>query len=119
MHHQTYSEEKMSNSRIKKALSFVTALALTLVTLVPLSATTVMAQATTGTLTGTVADPQGGAISNAKVTVKNQDTGVEATTTATGEGNYNFPTLLPGKYTLTVEQTGFKRAVITDIDVRI
>jgi outer membrane receptor protein involved in Fe transport len=119
MNNQTYSEEKMSNSRIKKALSFVTALALTLVTLVPLSATTAMAQATTGTLTGTVADPQGGAISNAKVTAKNQDTGVEATTTATGEGNYNFPTLLPGKYTLTVEQTGFKRAVITDIDVRI
>jgi outer membrane receptor protein involved in Fe transport len=79
----------------------------------------VMAQATTGVLTGTVTDPQGGAIANVKVTAKNQETGIEQTVTASGEGNYTFPALPPGKYTVTIEQTGFKRAVVTDVDVRI
>src|ERR687885_456998 len=109
----------MSHSRGRKAAAFVTALALVLTTLVPLSATPAMAQATTGVLTGTVADPTGAAIPNAKVTAKNQDTGKEDTTTASGEGVYSFPTLPPGKYTVTVEAPGFKRAVTTDVDVRI
>lgn len=108
----------MSNSRSRRALSFVMALALTLVSLVPLS-TPVMAQATTGVLTGTIADPSGAAIPGARITVKNQATGVEQTVTGTGEGNYTFPTLPPGKYTITVEAAGFRRAITTDVDVRI
>jgi outer membrane receptor protein involved in Fe transport len=108
----------MSIHRSRKTLSLLTAFVLSLATLLPLSMP-VMAQATTGVLTGTVTDPQGGAIPNAKVTVKNQETGVEQSITATGEGNYTFPTLPPGKYTVTVEAQGFKRSVITDVDVRI
>ncbi|MFN2597204.1 MAG: carboxypeptidase regulatory-like domain-containing protein, partial [Pyrinomonadaceae bacterium] len=100
-------------------MAFVTALALTLVSLVPLSATPAMAQASTGILTGTIADPSGAAIPNAKVTAKNQETAKEDTVAATGEGNYTFPSLPPGKYTVTVEAAGFKRAVTTDVDVRI
>ena len=109
----------MRKSRIRKALSFAAALALTLATLVPLTATTAMAQATTGVLTGTVNDPQGGAIASAKVTARNQDTGVEQTVNATGEGGYNFPRLQPGKYTVVVEAQGFKRSEVKDVDVRI
>jgi hypothetical protein len=90
-----------------------------LLSLMPFSAIPVMAQATTGVLTGTVADPQGGAISNAKVTAKNQETGVETTVNSTGEGTYTFPALAPGKYTVTAEAQGFKRAQVTDMEVRI
>ncbi|MCA1630298.1 MAG: carboxypeptidase regulatory-like domain-containing protein [Acidobacteria bacterium] len=100
-------------------MALVTALALTLGLLLPLSVTPAMAQATTGVLTGTVADPQGGAIAGAKVTAKNQDTGVSVDTVANGEGNYTFPQLAPGRYTLTVEAQGFKRSEVKDVDVRI
>src|ERR1700750_2038698 len=90
-----------------------------LLSLMPFSAIPVAAQATTGVLTGTIADPQGGAISNAKVTAKNQETGVETTVKSTGEGTYTFPALAPGKYTVTAEAQGFKRAQVTDMEVRI
>jgi outer membrane receptor protein involved in Fe transport len=109
----------MSSSRSRKALSFVTALAITLVTLVPLSATTAMAQATTGVLTGTVVDPGGAAVVKAKVTAKNQDTGYETSGETNGDGNYTFPQVPPGKYTVTVEATGFKRSEVKEVDVRI
>src|SRR4051812_48578065 len=84
-----------------------------LLSLMPFSAIPVAAQATTGVLTGTVADPQGGAIANAKVVAKNQETGVETTVSSTGVGSYTFPALPPGKYTVTAEAQGFKRAQIT------
>lgn len=90
-----------------------------LISLMPISATTAIAQATTGVLTGTVTDPRGSAIAGAKVTAKNQNTGVEQTVTASGEGSYTFPTLPPGKYVVTIEQSGFKHAQVTDVDVRI
>jgi outer membrane receptor protein involved in Fe transport len=79
-----------------------------------------MAQATTGTIRGTVNDPGGAAVVGATVKAKNQATGVEtAPFKTTGEGNYDIPNLQPGKYTLTVESSGFKRTQITDVTVTI
>ena len=56
----------------------------------------VMAQATTGTLRGTVTDAQGGVIAGANVTVKNEATGASATFTTNSEGTFDAPALLPG-----------------------
>src|SRR5204863_479210 len=42
-----------------------------------------------------------------------------STTVTNGEGNYMIPYLTPGKYTVTVELTGFKKLVREGIDVRI
>src|SRR3989440_690304 len=107
-------------STFRKTLSFVTAFILTLATIVPLTVTPVMAQATTGNLTGTVKDQNGAAIAGAKVSAANQETG-ETTSpfTTTGEGNYRIPNLKPGHYTITVEATGFKKAVTTDFEVKV
>ena len=106
-------------NRYRKALAFATAFALTLVTLVPLSATPVMAQATTGNLTGTVTDPGGAAIVGARVVATNQETQTQYEFTTTGEGNFRIPNLPPGRYNVTVEAAGFKRAQITDVEVRL
>jgi outer membrane receptor protein involved in Fe transport len=88
--------------------------------ILPLSAIPAAAQATTGTLRGVVADPNGGIVVGATVTAKNESTGtVTQQTTTTGEGVFEFASLLPGTYTVTVESTGFKRAVSTGVQVKV
>src|SRR4051812_9334432 len=75
------------------------------------------AQRITGTLRGGVSDQNGAAVAQAKISAKNQQTGVEEHTTSTTNGSYEFPTLLPGPYTLTVESQGFRQGVTTDLSV--
>ena len=55
-------------------------------------------QATTGTIQGTIQDPSGAAVPNAKVVVKNVDTGNERTVTSDGEGRFLVPLLGVGNY---------------------
>jgi outer membrane receptor protein involved in Fe transport len=77
-------------------------------------------QAQTGTLRGTVTDPNGGVVAGATVTAKNQSTGFSSPATTNGDGQYVIPNLAPGKYTVTVESTaGFKKAAVTDVTVTI
>ena len=56
---------------------------------------------------GTVADVSQGAIPNAKVTVRNEATGVVRETVTNAEGIYRVSSLGPGTYTITVEKSGF------------
>src|SRR2546421_275255 len=76
-----------------------------------------LAQRTTGSLRGQVLDPQGAAVANAKVTVTNQATGVVQSAQTTSAGTWNFPSILPGKYTVSVEGTGFKGFAKKDVTV--
>lgn len=77
------------------------------------------AQVSTGSIAGQVADPNGAAVPGAKVTAKNDATGVEATTETSNFGLYVFPALSTGPYTITVEKTGFKKATRSNLEVRI
>jgi len=87
----------MSSTRKAKALALVTSLVLALMAVLPLTNLTVMAQATTGTLRGTVTDANGAAISGATVTVKNENTGTSTTPlAASSEGNFDVAALQPG-----------------------
>jgi outer membrane receptor protein involved in Fe transport len=83
--------------------------------------TSAFAQATKGTLRGTVTDPNGHVVAGATVTATNQSTGVKTGTyTTNNEGIYVIPDLLPGQYTVTVEPiSGFSRKVVKDVDVQI
>src|SRR5436305_14573146 len=65
------------------------------------------AQTITGSVNGTVTDPSGAVIPNAKVTAINVDTGVTTETTTNGEGIYNIRFLQIGNYKVTVDSTGF------------
>jgi hypothetical protein len=58
---------------------------------------------------GTVTDPKGSVVPNAKVTATNDDTGVSHDTLTTGEGFYRISGLPPGTYTLTVDAAGFAK----------
>jgi hypothetical protein len=84
-----------------------------------LAAIAVMAQATTGSLRGTVTDANGGVVSGAAVTVKNDATGGTATATTNSEGTFETTFLQPGDYTVTVEAANFKRSVSTGVAIKI
>lgn len=66
---------------------------------------------------GSVTDTQGAAVVGATVTLTNKETNKTQQTTSGAEGFYRFSELPPGNYTLTVEQTGFKKKVLDNVTV--
>lgn len=64
-------------------------------------------RAQTATISGTVTDPSGAGVSGAKVTAKNEATGVERSTETSDSGAYSIPNVKPGRYDVQVERTGF------------
>ena len=66
------------------------------------SATLARAQSDRGTITGTVTDPAGAVVPNAKVTATNLETNEVRETTTSGEGSYTLPELKAGPYKVTV-----------------
>ena len=73
----------------------------------------------TSTINGTVTDPSGAVIPNAKVTISNQETGNAQTTTTNSSGIYDMPGLSVGHYDLSVSAPGFttykKSGIVVDI----
>jgi Carboxypeptidase regulatory-like domain/TonB-dependent Receptor Plug Domain/TonB dependent receptor len=65
------------------------------------------AQTITGSVNGTVTDPTGAVIANAKVTATNVDTGIETLSTTNTDGIYNIRFLQIGNYKVKVEAPGF------------
>jgi hypothetical protein len=66
------------------------------------------AQVQNGQINGTVTDPSGAAIANAKVTVVNVSTNLTLTTTTNSTGNYIVRAVPAGSYKITSEASGFK-----------
>lgn len=60
-------------------------------------------------LNGTVTDPTGAAIPQARVTLTNVDTNLALTAESNNSGLYRFPTVPPGHYSLTTEVKGFQK----------
>ena len=75
------------------------------------SAVLLFAQGTGGRILGRVADPSGAVLSNAKVVATNDATGVAHDTLTNDSGDYVFPELPVGTYSLTFDLTGFKKAI--------
>src|ERR1700731_3534946 len=69
---------------------------------------TAFAQVQNSQFTGTVSDPTGAAIANAKITVTNPATNLSLSTTTNSSGNYTMKEVPPGTYKITVEAPGFK-----------
>jgi hypothetical protein len=70
-------------------------------------------------ITGLIKDASASAIPNATVTLVNQDTGVLRTFKSDAEGRYRFAAVLPGRYSLKVEATGFSASTLADIVLNI
>src|SRR5437588_4017873 len=76
-------------------------------------AATAIAQQSTATLTGTVMDPTGAVIPNAKVTITNKNTQEVRRAQTDSNGYYSQAALPPGTYSVTAEAPNFQ-AVTAD-----
>ena len=70
-------------------------------------------------LDGTVTDGSGGAISGAKVQVKDLERNAVMTLTTNDSGLYSAPLLRPGQYEVTIEAPGFRREVRSGIVLQV
>jgi len=77
------------------------------------------AQGTGGRILGRVADPTGALLGGVKVTAINQATGVGRDTQTSDSGDYVFPDLPVGTYTLSFELAGFKKDVRKSISLDV
>src|SRR5215471_15412099 len=117
---KTKKEENMNRFRSMKKTAPWVAFLLFSALVFPFMTPVALAQATTGSIRGVATDQTGAVVPDATVVAKNQETGVTSPVNkTTSDGVYNISNLIPGKYTLTVEAPNFKRAVFTDIDVKV
>jgi len=72
-----------------------------------------------GTIAGTVTDTSGAAVANASVTLTNLDNAQKHSIETDASGNYTFVSILPGRYKLEGEKTGFKKFLREPIEVQI
>src|SRR6266567_8253503 len=77
------------------------------------------AQFDNGSLVGTVRDASGAAVSGATVTATQTSTGFVAKAATNSSGDYEFPDLKAGVYSVLAEFTGFSAARATDINVAV
>ncbi len=76
-----------------------------------------LGQAVSATLLGTVQDSTGAAVSNAKITAVDAATGAIHQAATNASGNYTFPDLQPGTYSVTAEAAGFKKETHQNVDL--
>jgi hypothetical protein len=76
-------------------------------------------QAITGTIAGTVLDPSGTTVPGAAVALKNEDTGFVIKSASSAAGEFVFPLLPGGRYTLTATHPGFKSFIKEHIVVEV
>src|ERR1041385_5287111 len=80
-----------------------------------LAVSSAFAQSSAATIGGRVVDSTGAAIAGAEVHVINQVDRNTRTFTTTGTGDFLFPNLEPGIYTVTAKATGFKAIERKDV----
>jgi Carboxypeptidase regulatory-like domain len=76
-------------------------------------------QSTFGTVDGTVVDPSGAAVADAKVTLTNTGTQEKRTQATGSEGLYQFVNVTPGEYRLDIEKPGFKHYKHENVVVQV
>ncbi len=78
---------------------------------------TSLGQGIFATLTGVVADPSGGVVPNAKITLRDSSSGSTRDTLTNGSGYYTFASVPVGNYELTVQFHGFRQYKASDISL--
>src|SRR2546425_11888525 len=77
------------------------------------------AQATTGVIQGTIADPTGAAVPDARVEAKNLDTNFTRSQDTDAAGRFAFLQMPPGRYTVTASKPGFATMVQENVDLTV
>lgn len=82
-------------------------------------ASTIFGQTNSARLEGTVQDPTGAVVPNAKLTLINVKTQSHAEATSDAAGNFSFASVLPGTYDLTAEVGGFRKSSVNNIELNV
>ena len=75
--------------------------------------------ATTGAVVGTVTDPQQAAVAGAKIVLQNLNINATLEQTSGANGQYSFPTVLPGAYKVSATMKGFRSVTIANFTVEV
>ena len=97
----------------------VPVLALALFALLATCTSLTVAQSTGGRVLGRITDPSGAVLSGVKVVLTNQATGASRDATTSSGGDYVFVEVVPGKYDVAFEHSGFKKNVSKDVLVEV
>jgi hypothetical protein len=73
----------------------------------------------TGAVAGVVMDGSGRSVAGATVQVTGEDTGLTRQTSSSGTGDFSIPVLPTGRYSLTVEKTGFSKLEQKNLNVTV
>ena len=103
-------------SHVRKGLFFCLGLTFALLFF---SASTATAQQVFGSIYGTVTDPSGSPVNNAKVTVTDVTKGTSFEVNTNDSGIYTKTNLIPDQYTVSIEAPGFQKAVSNPITVQV
>jgi hypothetical protein len=83
------------------------------------SSSNLPAQEVIAHIRGAVVDPSGAAVPGAEVRATNTQTQVSATVASNDDGSYEFLSLPPGTYDVTVTKTGFRTATARNITLTL
>ena len=81
--------------------------------------TLLIGQTFRGSIAGVVTDASGAAIAGAGVKLDSPSTGLSHSVATNAQGQYAFPDLPVGTYTLTVSQTGFEAKKVDRVEVAV
>ncbi len=98
---------------MSKLFMFILALSL------GLASAAAFGQQPTGSVEGTVKDPQGAVVQNATITIRNVATNSTRTATTGDNGHYRFSEVAPGTYEAKVTATNFKTSVVSNVIVGV
>src|SRR5215475_11451928 len=91
-------------------IAFILCICLTTLVLLPARAQSTIS---TGSIQGTVIDPNGAVVPGASITITNKATGQVTKFTSSGSGTYASGALTPGDYEIRIEAKGFQTQVTT------
>jgi len=103
---------------MKSKVQYIYALLLTVASLAVLGVPA-SAQYDNGSLVGTVHDASGAAVPGASVTATNTATAIVTRTVANGSGDYEFPDLKAGVYSVVATSNGFSPAEARNVNVTV
>jgi len=77
------------------------------------------AQTSSSLIQGTITDPSGAGVPNARVVATLANTDTNYSTATNDSGNYVIPDLRPGEYSISAEAPAFKRSVRTGVVIEV
>src|SRR5258708_6700197 len=95
------------------------ALVVTVVEMLVLSARRTTFASPTGAVNGTVTDPSGSLVSGAKGVFLAESTNISTTVTTNAEGQYRIQNVLPSLYNLTVQGAGFRSVQVAPFRINV